>query len=267
MGCLLLVNLLKKVKSSIEGRVEINDVIGWTDSEVAICWIKGKSKCWKSWVENRVVAIRSIIPAASWYHVSSGDNPADIPTRINNLKGIMADGVWLNGPEFLRKENLQLGRFDIEGRYDKVDVVAEAKKYPKETSVTCTIGNAESGLSTVINTTKYSNLKKLIMVSGYVIRFIQRLLRKVRNTADGVIYNDKLLCLEEYNYARDMWIKEEQSKLHKEKQFESAFNCIRCASCSFAPRCRGDTYRNRFIILDTKGKTDCEKYITKMRYV
>ena len=106
LGCLLLVKLLKEVNFSIVGCVEINDLIGWTDSEVAICWIKGKSRCWKSWVENKDVAIRAIRPAISWYHVPSGYNPADIPT------------------EFLCQENLQLGRLDVKRRDDIKDVVA-----------------------------------------------------------------------------------------------------------------------------------------------
>ena len=33
----------------------------WSDSEVTLCWIRGKKRSWEPWVENRVVAIRKVV--------------------------------------------------------------------------------------------------------------------------------------------------------------------------------------------------------------
>ena len=56
--CVLLKKLYREVMSAISKRTKINNNICWTDSEVALCWIKGKEKMWKHWVENRVVGTR-----------------------------------------------------------------------------------------------------------------------------------------------------------------------------------------------------------------
>ena len=51
LGCLL----VSQIVTSIGGRVSINKIVCWSDSEVALAWIRGKEKFWKPWVENRVV--------------------------------------------------------------------------------------------------------------------------------------------------------------------------------------------------------------------
>ena len=67
---------------ALKGRVPIDSVYCWSDSEVALYWVKGKEKCWKPWMENRVVSIRNIINNDNWYYISGLNNPADIPTRV-----------------------------------------------------------------------------------------------------------------------------------------------------------------------------------------
>ena len=69
LGCVLLSKVLKDVLVALKGRVFIDSVYCWSDSEVALCWVKGKEKCWKPWVENRVVSIKSSIGKDSWYHL------------------------------------------------------------------------------------------------------------------------------------------------------------------------------------------------------
>ena len=61
LGCVLLSKCLKDVLVALKGRPSIGSVFFWLDSEVALCLVKGKEKCWKPRVENRVVSIRNII--------------------------------------------------------------------------------------------------------------------------------------------------------------------------------------------------------------
>ena len=80
LGCVLLSKGLKDVIVALKRRASIDSVYFWLDSEVALCWVKGKEKGWKPRVENRVVSIRNIIDKDSWYRISGVNNPADIPT-------------------------------------------------------------------------------------------------------------------------------------------------------------------------------------------
>ena len=82
LGCVLLSDLIQQVNLAICERVAINRKFYWTDSEVALCWIKGKTRRWKPWVENRVVKIRKVALCDYWRHVSgstSSPGPLGFP--------------------------------------------------------------------------------------------------------------------------------------------------------------------------------------------
>ena len=73
----------------------------FTDSKVALFWIKGHDKEWRQFVENRVREIRQLTPVNVWKHCPGIDNPADLPSRGAKLSKLMDDPPWLNGPKWL----------------------------------------------------------------------------------------------------------------------------------------------------------------------
>ena len=83
------------------------------DSNVALCWIKGKEKSWKAWVENRVVSIRSVVGRDRWHFVKGERNPAGFPTRISSNLNECFDGCWFSGPFFLLSQHFESGGEDI----------------------------------------------------------------------------------------------------------------------------------------------------------
>ena len=83
--------------------------------------MKGREKCWKPWVENRVVSIRNIIDKDSWYHISGVNNPADIPTRVCRIDDF---GRWFDGPQFLYR-NIEISKFDVGERLKLVEAVVQ----------------------------------------------------------------------------------------------------------------------------------------------
>ena len=72
---------MKEIKKATRSRVFLDDTC-WTDSKVVLYWIKGKEKCWKPWVENRVVSVRGIVCRERWNHVAGAVNTADVPTKV-----------------------------------------------------------------------------------------------------------------------------------------------------------------------------------------
>ena len=50
-------------------RIKYDDVYCWSDSEIALAWIRGKEKCWEPWVEHTVVAIRKMTDRSRWNFV------------------------------------------------------------------------------------------------------------------------------------------------------------------------------------------------------
>jgi len=82
LGCELLSKLIRDVGRAMDGRLEISKIFCWTDSQVALYWIKGREKDWKPWIGNRVVRIREVVSLEDWKHVHGQLNPADIPKLL-----------------------------------------------------------------------------------------------------------------------------------------------------------------------------------------
>ena len=59
-------------------------------------------KEFKTFVQNRLIEIRSKVEPSKWLYCNTEQNPADIITRVNvkNLDNEM----WLNGPAFLYED-------------------------------------------------------------------------------------------------------------------------------------------------------------------
>ncbi|XP_032682073.1 uncharacterized protein LOC116849240 [Odontomachus brunneus] len=73
----------------------------WTDSTVALAWIRGHPSRWSSFVANRVGAIHEMISGARWGHVSTVDNPADAATRGLSPAALRSHDIWWGGPTWL----------------------------------------------------------------------------------------------------------------------------------------------------------------------
>ena len=121
LGCILLSKVLKDVLVVLKGRVSVDSVCCWWDSKVALCWVKGKEKRWKPWVENRVVSIMNIIDKDSWYHISGVNNPADIPTQVCKIKGFQR---WFDEPQFMYTDT-DVSKFDLLERLKLVEAVVQ----------------------------------------------------------------------------------------------------------------------------------------------
>ncbi|XP_062704113.1 uncharacterized protein LOC134286509 [Aedes albopictus] len=94
LGSQLVHNLLTNINLSAP-------VTFWTDSAVALHWIKSRSNTWKVFVSNRVAEIQRLTKDAPWMHVPTDLNPADHISRGMLPSQILDDKLWWHGPAFL----------------------------------------------------------------------------------------------------------------------------------------------------------------------
>jgi hypothetical protein len=229
LGCLLLSKLIKEIIVGSNNRIKYDDVYCWSDSEIALAWIRGKEKCWEPWVEHRVVAIRKVIDRGRWNFVKGELNPADIPTRVSSNLIECFSGCWFGGPSMLLShESLEqvistnctndeslLGRVDVEHSSEILGTTS-----PDVSNLTAQTNTEDSetrSLSSVINCKRFSSLKKLIVTTGYVLRFIKNLRKRIKKQ-ENLITND-MLTLAEFNEALELWIKDEQRLLKKQDNY------------------------------------------------
>ena len=70
LSALILARLIVTVKSALEHLITIDKLLCWTDSLTAPSWIRGIDKEWRTFVENRVKEIRSLVAPEMWDHHS-----------------------------------------------------------------------------------------------------------------------------------------------------------------------------------------------------
>ena len=52
----------------------------WSDSEIVLVWLEKPPHAWKTYISNRTSQILDLVGSATWRHVASADNPADLGT-------------------------------------------------------------------------------------------------------------------------------------------------------------------------------------------
>ena len=176
MSCLLLAKLLTSVLNALRRFHSDFSVYCWSDSKIALCWIKGVHKEWETWVENRVIKIRNCVSPTHWYHVPGTSNPADICTRMATKQNLAPDSCWFEGPDFLRRK---------EGSWPTTDISMNDVTVGLKSVSTKTVSNVavtdNSGLENILHIKRFSSVTRLIYVLAYVFRFVHNAIATIRN--------------------------------------------------------------------------------------
>ena len=202
--------LIRSVLKFFEGMFHFNMISCFTDSMICLSWIQAISKEFKTFVQNRVSEIRSNIEVSNWFYCPTDSNPADIITRLNIHN--MNNELWFNGPKFwmgsTRPESLS-----AEEIIDNVDYTNELKE---QNAVMVNITSENIGLECIIKSEDFSNLSKLLRITAYMLRFINKL-RKV------AVADNNFCCYctaEEIDDAQMLWVKENQKLLKKCENYD-----------------------------------------------
>ncbi len=98
-AAVLLTKLLFSAMSELS--IDLSSVYAWSDSTIALAWIRTNPAKLKTYVANRVVQIIDVIPPVSWRHVTSASNPADVASRGIFALDLYHHPLWWHGPSWL----------------------------------------------------------------------------------------------------------------------------------------------------------------------
>ena len=180
-----------------------------------------------------MVRVQGILHRERRNHIAGAVKTADIPMRVCKESDFQG---WSHGPEMLHSRESEVKNFGAKERLKQVErlmggeakdpggrkgklekskndvinaVVAEHVEFEK---VECNHIN-ENNIHKIIEITRYSSFKKLIVVTCYLLRFIKNNSNKINKIREQ-------MNVDEYNIALKLWIKKEQSLL----KFETNFN-------------------------------------------
>lgn len=164
-SAVLLTKLLTTVKESLRCRVD--EIRLWSDSTIALSWIRSSPHLFHTFVANRVSQIQSSSSVEMWGHVSSEDNPADAVSRGQMPEEFLNNKLWKNGPAWLqRSENYWPNHIP------DCSNLLEVKK-----TIMLTAKQKESCSDFWI---RFSSWQKMIRVMAYCLRFIGRTTKKTQ---------------------------------------------------------------------------------------
>ncbi|XP_031781161.1 uncharacterized protein LOC103316074 [Nasonia vitripennis] len=98
-GAALLVKLLCHVRKL--DFLSATPVFAWSDSQIVLTWLRKHPCHWKTFVANRVSYIQTELPSATWAHVPTKENPADLATRGSGPAELAGTTLWWQGPSWL----------------------------------------------------------------------------------------------------------------------------------------------------------------------
>jgi len=81
----------------------LQESVFWTDSTSVLKYLNNESTRFRTFVVNRVTAIRDLSKVSQWRYASSSFNPANIAWRGLTVDAFLKSYVWLTGPSFLTK--------------------------------------------------------------------------------------------------------------------------------------------------------------------
>ena len=165
---------MESITQALQGEVPLSEPCCFSDSTVAVFWIRGVQKTWKPFVQNRVSEIRKLVPLEYWHHCSGRGNPADIPSRGFTPQQLLDSPIWRSGPEWLKTVELSaLEPLDVQMPDNcRVEMKAEMS-HGLLTAVEAT------GIGQVIHSEDFSSLTRLLAVTANMLKFCRLLLNKI----------------------------------------------------------------------------------------
>ena len=189
LGCLMAARLVQFVRRALR-LPEATPYGCWSDSMIALGWIRGSPHRWKQFVANRVREIQDLTTVECWSHCRSEDNPADLLTRGVLAETLLTSSLWFSGPDWLSQQTAVTG-------VSEEEELSPLCLPPEETAagdvgalVTADAAQAD-GESTFLDVKRYGTLSKATRVVGWMLRFVHNA-RCADSRCDGELSTEEL---------------------------------------------------------------------------
>ena len=137
---------------------------------------------------------------------------------VNRISTIPVINSWLSGPKFLFKDEVDEGLFDGEISLKELEVLIESKGVEKINEIVSSVNISEAvgsrNIAVLIDIKKYITLNRFIMVTGYMNRFANNLMKTFKKKND--LIKENILTPDEYDKAFCLWLFVEQVNLRNQ---------------------------------------------------
>ncbi|GBN70470.1 hypothetical protein AVEN_185326-1 [Araneus ventricosus] len=188
-AAVLLAQLVKRVLCAI--KLEIIYIYLWSDSTIVLAWIQHEPWELKTFVANRIEAIQKLTKKEQWFHVSSGNNPADVLSRGLAPEKLCNNELLWTGLSFLQADF----PVTISTPNSNDDVYLSELKTSKPIFITLNAREKDLFIDCLLSVT--NSYLKIISVMSFIFRFIFNS-RNPHSLRSGLLTGDELEVASEY---------------------------------------------------------------------
>ncbi|XP_043287492.1 uncharacterized protein [Venturia canescens] len=154
--------VLARLYTTVRQAIPVNPskTIFWSDSTIALHWIRTSPSQLLPFVANRVSDIQARTETDSWRHVRSADNPADLISRGQTPDEFASPTLWKNGPSWLTQCEENWPRLGL----------PSLERVPETRKIKCLVAPIHWDVLE-----RYSSIVKLKRVIAYCLRFKTKL--------------------------------------------------------------------------------------------
>jgi hypothetical protein len=144
---------------------DITQAMLWTDSTVALSWIRSDPNSWKTFVCTRVTEIQSHNSPTQWRHCPGQKNPTEHFSRGLLAEQIQSLDIWWHGPWWLRKHE----EYWPSGTFSTNKSPSDEKKRGPSHVLTALMSTS------LVDASKFSSYWKLVRTTAWVFRFLENM--------------------------------------------------------------------------------------------
>ena len=190
-------------------------IVCWSDSQVALHWIKKAPHELKTFVGNRVEQVQDILSPEHFHFCPGTDNPADLLTRGLSAEKLIDSQIWWNGPSWLRQDEANWPAQPDNGA-DLQELVCEEHKpsSPQSSntrSYVTTSDEFENTSAGFIRASDFSKWSKLRRVTAFVLLPVDRFRKRCP------IPDPPILSVEMLHNTDMFWLKHCQNSTFSEE--------------------------------------------------
>ena len=236
---------------SYSAEFNIEKVVLWSDSSVAIQWCNNKKPNNKPYVRQRVENIRNLCPNAEIRFIAGKDNTADLLTRGISYKEFNDNKFWVSGPLILH-----------EARTTNVQNILDCAQ-DLDNDRECVVSVQQNVCNEpLIDVSRYSSYKKALRVTALVLKFVQCKTSMFKGVSQPNFSSGDISC-SETALAEKVLI-----KMYQKSHYGDVLNYLTGAS-KFKPNLvdQLDLILDENSIIRTKGRLSNCKYLNQSQLI
>ena len=152
-----------------DSEIQPNNIYLWSDSKVALNYIKNLDTNFGSYIAHRINKIRSNTDIKQWDYIPKSFTVADDATRYIEFSKLQSDDRWFVGSDFLYSERRPINSSSTKHKINaenktslNTDHISESKNIVKQSNILFNSIVVSDINNSLINYTYYSSLDKLV---------------------------------------------------------------------------------------------------------